>query len=63
MRNQMNELSIDELDEVSGGVLMGPSLTPSIPIPPPLAALLGKLFGPSPQTPGGHGSFDPALLQ
>jgi hypothetical protein len=59
MRNQLHELSIDDLDEVSGGILIGPSLTPSIPIPPPVPGLLG----PGPVIPGGHGSFDPALLQ
>jgi hypothetical protein len=49
MRNQLNELSIDDLDEVSGGIAYGPSVTPSIPIPPPVLALLGGLFAPSPQ--------------
>ena len=47
MRNQMHELSIDDLDEVSGGIAYGPSLTPSIPIPPPLLALLGGSLGPA----------------
>jgi hypothetical protein len=41
-----HELSIGDLDEVSGGIAYGPSLTPSIPIPPPLLALLGGAFGP-----------------
>jgi hypothetical protein len=36
------ELRDEELAEVSGGS----PLTPSIPIPPPLLALLGGLFGP-----------------
>jgi hypothetical protein len=58
MRNQLHELSIDDLDEVSGGILIGPSITPSIPIPPPV---LGWLLGPGPVIPGGHGSIDPRL--
>jgi hypothetical protein len=61
MRNQMHELSIDDLDEVSGGIAYGPSLTPSIPIPPPVLALLGQIFGPSPQTPGGPMPIDARL--
>ena len=61
MRNQLHELSIDDLDEVSGGILIGPSITPSIPIPPPLAGLLGELFGPSPQSPGGPVPVDTRL--
>jgi hypothetical protein len=59
MRNQLHELSIDDLDEVSGGVAYGP-YTPSIPIPPPALALLRGLFGPSPQ-PGRVGPGDPRL--
>ena len=55
----MHELSIDDLDEVSGGIAYGVSLTPSIPIPPPVVGPLG----PGAFYPGGHGSFDPALLQ
>ena len=61
MRNQMHELSIDDLDEVSGGIAYGVSLTPTIPIPPPVLELLGKLFGPSPQTPGGPMPIDARL--
>ena len=61
MRNQLHELSIDDLDEVSGGIAYGPSLTPSIPIPPPVLALLGGLFGPSPQIPGGPVPVDTRL--
>ena len=66
MRNQMHELSIDDLDEVSGGIAYGVSIppsasTPSIPIPPPVLELLGKLFGPSPQTPGGPMPIDARL--
>ena len=57
MRNQMHELSIDDLDEVSGGIAT--STTPSIPIPPPVQALLGGLFGPSPQ--GGPVPIDTRL--
>jgi len=53
MRNQLHELSTGDLEEVSGGIYRdftpGPSITPSIPIPPPVMALLGGLFGPSPQ--------------
>jgi len=63
MSNELHELSIGDLDEVSGGNLVyfppGPSIVPSIPIPPPLPGLLG----PGLVIPGGHGSFDPALLQ
>ena len=58
MSNELHELSVDDLDEVSGGIAYGPSI---IPIPPPVLALLGGLFGPSPQIPGGHGSPDPRL--
>ena len=65
MRNQLHELSIDDLDQVSGGIYFGsipPSAsTPSIPIPPPVLALLGGLFGPSPQTPGGPVPVDTRL--
>jgi hypothetical protein len=61
MRNQLHELSTDDLDEVSGGIAYGPSLTPSIPIPPPIMGLLGGLFGPSPQIPGGPVPVDPRL--
>jgi hypothetical protein len=61
MRNQLHELSIDDLDEVSGGILIGPSITPSIPIPPPVLGLLGGLLGPGPVIPGGPGSIDPRL--
>jgi len=61
MRNQMHELSIDDLDEVSGGIAYGVSLTPTIPIPPPVLELLGKLFPPSPQTPGGPMPIDARL--
>jgi hypothetical protein len=61
MRNQLHELSIDDLDEVSGGILIGPSITPSIPIPPPVPGLLGGLLGPGPVIPGGPGSIDPRL--
>lgn len=57
MTNELHELSIDDLDEVSGGILIGPSITPSIPIPPPVLAILGG----APLIPGGHGSLDPRL--
>jgi hypothetical protein len=53
MSNEINELSIGDLDEVGGGSRYypaGASLTPSIPIPPPV---LGPL-GPGPIMPGGH---------
>jgi hypothetical protein len=59
MSNEIHELAIDDLDEVSGGILIGPSLTPSIPIPPPVSGILGALF---PPVPFGHvGSIDPRL--
>jgi len=61
MRNQLHELSIDDLDEVSGGIAYGPSIAPSIPIPPPIMGLLGELFGPSPQIPGGPVPVDTRL--
>lgn len=38
MSNEIDELSIGDLDEVSGGLTRLPteaSITPSIPIPPP----------------------------
>jgi hypothetical protein len=53
MRNKMHELSIDDLDEVSGGIAYGPSITPSIPIPPPVLALLGGSLGPARRSPEG----------
>jgi hypothetical protein len=56
MCNEIHELSIDDLDEVSGGILYGPSLTPSIPVPPPVSEILGTLFPPSLQ-----GHVDPRL--
>jgi hypothetical protein len=63
MSNELHELSIGDLDEISGGDLRyfppGLSITPSIPIPPPVVGPLG----PGAFYPGGHGSFDPALLQ
>jgi hypothetical protein len=62
MRNQLHELSIDDLDEVSGGILIGPSITPSIPIPPPVLGLIPPgLLGPGPVIPGGPSSIDPRL--
>jgi hypothetical protein len=65
MRNQLHELSTGDLEEVSGGIYRnftpGPSITPSIPIPPPVLGLLGELFGPSPQTPGGPVPVDTRL--
>jgi len=54
MSNELHELSIGDLDEVGGGwryFPTGASITPSIPIPPPV---LGPL-GPGPIIPGGHG--------
>jgi hypothetical protein len=64
MSNELHELSIVDLDEVSGGDLRyfpGPAIVPSIPIPPPLLGLLGA----GPVIPVGHpvayGSPDPRL--
>jgi len=65
MSNELHELSIGDLDEVSGGDLRyfpsEPSITPTIPIPPPLVGLLGG----GPVIPVGYpvpyGSPDPRL--
>ena len=50
-----HELSIADLDEVSGGIFRnftpGQADTPSIPIPPPVPGLLGS----GPVIPGGYG--------
>jgi hypothetical protein len=54
MRNQSHELSVDDLAEVSSGLTnfpTRPSLTPSIPIPPPLPESLK----PVPAILGGNG--------
>ena len=55
MSNELHELSTGDLEEVSGGIYWGnfppgPSITPSIPIPPPVLALLGS----GPANPGGY---------
>ena len=68
MRNQLHELSIDDLDEVSGGIAYGPSITPSIPTPPPVLALLGGLFRAQPADPrrarpGRHATSVAFLMQ
>src|SRR4051794_25313829 len=59
MRNQLHELSIDDLDEVSGGIAYGPSITPSIPIPPPALALFGGSSGPARRSPEGTARSTP----
>lgn len=44
MSDEINELSIGDLDEVGGGLRYYPtdaSITPSIPIPPPVLRPLG----------------------
>ena len=56
MSNELHELSTGDLEEVSGGIYWGtlpsgPSITPSIPIPPPVLGLLGS----GPVIPGGYG--------
>ena len=55
MSNELHELSTGDLEEVSGGIYRnftpGPSITPSIPIPPPVLGLLGS----GPVIPGGYG--------
>ncbi|MGY8663380.1 hypothetical protein Q3C01_13535 [Bradyrhizobium sp. UFLA05-109] len=55
MSNELHELSIGDLDEVSGGIYTnftpGQAIVPSIPIPPPLLGLLGS----GPVVPGGYG--------
>ena len=65
MSNKIHELSSGDLDEVSGGLRNFPfstSLTPSIPIPPPVLGLIPPgLLGPGPVIPGGPGSIDPRL--
>ena len=54
MSNELHELSTGDLEEVSGGIYRnftpGPSITPSIPIPPPVLGLLGS----GPANPGGY---------
>ena len=45
MSNELHELSTGDLEEVSGGIYRnftpGPSITPSIPIPPPVLGSWG----------------------
>jgi hypothetical protein len=55
MSNELHELSTSDLEEVSGGIYRnftpgGPSITPSIPIPPPVLGPLGS----GPVIPGGY---------